>query len=103
MGFTDKIMSTLQDVTSVGIEKIDETGLNLKISDKKSEIRKVEGDIGNKVYALYKDGKDTFNDDVKKLCEKIDGINEEIEEIEKEKKDRSDKAQAERQNRRENE
>lgn len=95
MGFANKIKNKLQDATSVGFEKIDESGYNYKISDKKSDIKKVEKDLGAAVYQAYLNG-ETFSGEVVELCEKIDGINEEIEAIEKQKEVNAEKAQAER-------
>jgi hypothetical protein len=100
MGLTDKIKNTIQDVTSIGAEKIDETNFNMKINDKKSDITKVEKDIGELVYAAYSRDERSFGDDVIKLCEKIKEIEGEIENLEKQKKEKIEKAKAERMNRR---
>lgn len=100
MGFTDKLKNTIQDATSVGFEKIDEGSFNMKIGDKKNEIRKVEEEIGSKVYALYAEEKETFNDEIKGLCDKIKGFMDEIDDLEAQKKEKTDKAKAERQQRR---
>lgn len=101
MGFTDKLKNTIQDVTSVGGEKIDEGSFNMKINEKKGEITKVEKEIGALVYTEYSEGKNTFTDEMTKLCEKIKSLNEDIEDLEKQKKEKVEKAQAERQSRKE--
>ncbi|MDR2846610.1 MAG: hypothetical protein LBV63_04945 [Candidatus Methanoplasma sp.] len=103
MGFSDKLKNGIQNTTSKTFEVFDSAGYNTKISGKKSDIAKVEGEIGQKIYGIYTSGESTFGDDVIKLCDDIKKLYADIDELEAQKKDKADKAHAERKARRDSE
>jgi hypothetical protein len=103
MGFSDKLKNGIQNATSKTFEVVDDTAYNTKISGKKSDITKVETEIGGKVYELFKEETNEFTEDIVELCLKIKKLYEDIDDLEAEKKEKNEKAHAERQARRDSE
>ncbi|AGI48010.1 hypothetical protein TALC_01018 [Thermoplasmatales archaeon BRNA1] len=100
MGFGDKLKAGISNAGNYTEQKADEARYNSKISDKKNEKAKAIKEAGEKMFALYLDGKSEINDEIKALYEKAIECDKEIEKLEKEKAEMVDAAKKERQDRR---
>ncbi|MCQ2079064.1 MAG: hypothetical protein MJZ38_03280 [archaeon] len=100
MGFLDKARAGLSNAGNRINQEGEEASYNSKIYDQKKAKEKALAEVGEKLYASYKEGKAEITVEVKELFEKAKTCEAEIEKLEKEKQEMIEKAKAERQERR---
>lgn len=85
MGFMDKVKDTVKTADEKLGNAIDKEKLDSKIRDEERKIEDCTKQIGQKVVAAIKDGKDANSADVADLIEKIKASEAEIEKLKAEK------------------
>lgn len=100
MGLLDKMKAGVANSGNYTSQKADEASYNSKISDQRNAKKKLIAEAGEKMFALYTEGKFEMSDEVKDMYAKCVECDKEIEKLEQEKADMIAKAEAERQERR---
>ncbi len=100
MGLLNKMKAGVANTGNLTSQKADEASFNSKINDQKNTKKKLIAEAGEKMFALYADGKYEMDDEVKGLYAKCIECDKEVERLEQEKADMIAKAEAERQERR---
>ena len=81
-------------------QKADEASINSKISDQKNTKKKLISESGEKMFALYIEGKTELSDEIKEMFAKCVECDKEVEKLEAEKAEMIAKYEGERQARR---
>lgn len=85
MGFMDKVKDSVKNADEKLGNAIDKEKLDSKIRDEERKIEDCTKQIGEKVVAAIKDGKDANSADISDLIEKIKASEAEIEKLKGEK------------------
>jgi polyhydroxyalkanoate synthesis regulator phasin/DNA-directed RNA polymerase subunit RPC12/RpoP len=100
LGFMDDMKSGLNSATSSSKEKMEDSKLKNKISDKKAEILRTKQEIGEMLYTAHKEGTAPATP-VEEQYAKIDALLAEIDAIEEERKEIAAKFEEERKKKKE--
>jgi DNA repair exonuclease SbcCD ATPase subunit len=82
----DSIANGAETIAKKSQEFIEISSLKLRISSYESKIKELYNELGEKYYKLYRHGKDE-NNNLKKICKRIDELNTDINVINKKIKD----------------
>lgn len=100
MGLMDKMKAGVANAGTYTSQKADESSYNLKISDQRNKKKKLLEEAGDKMFALYQDGKKEISDEIKDMFEQCIACDKEIEKLEAEKAEMIAEKEKERQDRR---
>ena len=100
MGLLDKMKAGVANTGNYTSQKADEATINSKISEQKSTKKKLISDSGEKMFALYQEGKTELSDEIKDMFAKCIECDKKVEELEAEKAEMIAKYEGERQARR---
>ena len=90
------ISDGINKITSAGKEVLDNSGLDIKIAERKRDVAKLEENIGDLVFGLYCKDERELNEEIVKLCEKVRELKMEINKFEEEKRANSERGKTER-------
>ena len=100
MGLLDKMKAGAANAGNYTSQKADEATINSKISDQRNTKKKLIAESGEKMFALYLEGKTELSDEIKDMYAKCVECDKEIEKLETEKAEMIAKYEGERQARR---
>ena len=100
MGLLDKMKAGVANTGNYTSQKADEASINSKISDQKNTKKKLISESGEKMFAMYLEGKTELTDEIKEMFAKCVECDKEVEKLEAEKAEMIAKYEGERQARR---
>ncbi|MBO4502618.1 MAG: hypothetical protein J5707_03045 [Candidatus Methanomethylophilus sp.] len=100
MGLLDKMKAGVANTGNYTSQKADEASINSKISDQKNTKKKLISESGEKMFAMYLEGKTELTDEIKEMFAKCVECDKEVERLEAEKAEMIAKYEGERQARR---
>ena len=81
MGLLDKMKAGVANTGNYTSQKADEATINSKISEQKSTKKKLISDSGEKMFALYQEGKTELSDEIKDMFAKCIECDKKVEEL----------------------